>query len=219
MHVRAAACNTQNSGGRPFAGSAASELLFSDVHDAVEKGAIREYHGSGVNGIPQSSGDSDATIAFDDQPRHHILVEVEVGGLFKSQSPSFRKSHAVVLGAWAPHGGAFRSIEHSELDGAFIADEARVSTEGIDFTYDLAFCDTAHCGVTRHLAYYPHVHGDEEGRGAQVGGGGSGFVACMAGADDNDVVSVRSHEKWGVRRRSMAFSAWRMAFSCKAVLS
>ena len=80
------------------------------------------------------------------------------------------------------------------MNSAVIAHDTRVSTKCIDFTDDLTLCDSTHSGVTRHLTNDAHVHGDEQGRGPEVGGSSSGFIASVPCSDHYNVVSIVDHE-------------------------
>lgn len=53
--------------------------------------------------------------------RCRILPDMEVHGVL-SVPLLGREARFVALGAWTPHGGAFRTVEHPELDGREVGD-------------------------------------------------------------------------------------------------
>jgi hypothetical protein len=92
-----------------------------------------------------------------------------------------------VEGAGAPDGGAARGVEEAELDAAGVGDFAHDAAQRIDFADEVAFGYAADSGVAGHLGDEVEVEGEEGGAEAHARGGGGGFAACVAGADDEDV--------------------------------
>ena len=74
-----------------------------------------------------------------------------------------------------------------------VTDNAGISTHRVNFPDNLAFGDSTHCGVAGHLTNDSHIHGDEQGRGSEVCGGGSGFIARVPCPNYDDVVCVVNH--------------------------
>lgn len=160
------------------------------MYQAVEEGSGGQNHGSGAELYIERclhSGDS-LGVRLDEEAGYGVLPKKEVRLVFYFSAPGFHKPQSVALCARAPDGGAFTAVEHTELDGGFIGDEAHETTERINFPYDLSFGDASHGGIAAHLCNLVHVHGDEECFGAKACGGGGGFTAGMSGAYDDDVI-------------------------------
>ena len=65
-----------------LAHSSARKMLFPNMNDAVEEGAVGKDDGLAFN-LPSHLGfHTFDLVAFDEQPCHRVLPEVEVGGLF-----------------------------------------------------------------------------------------------------------------------------------------
>ncbi len=79
------------------------------------------------------------------------------------------------------------------MNSTVIADDSRITSDSVDFANDLPFGNAAHCGVTRHLSYNTHVHGNEQRVCAKVSGCRSGFVSSVSCADDDYVIFVMDH--------------------------
>ena len=175
-----------------FSCTSASHLAFSNVHDAIEKCAVRENNGFGSNFSSDAGNYPYAFFTFDPDSCYGILAEIEVLGAFEHQSPFFSKKVAVILRSRTPHRRSFRTVQHSELDGTVIADDTGISTEGINFPDNLSFCNSSHGWIATHLSDHTHVHGDEKGSCAEVGCGRSSFIASVTCAYDDDVI-FRNH--------------------------
>ena len=133
--------------GGSFAATAASELFFAHVHDPIQECSRGHDNSAPSNGMAHSGCHSSNAISFDDEAIHHVLNEIEFVDGFQFHSPRLGEEHSVVLRSRAPHGGTFRTIEHTELDGTFVADNPGIATEGVDFANDLAFRYAPHCWV------------------------------------------------------------------------
>ena len=95
------------------------------------------------------------------------------------------------MGAGTPDGGAAGGVEEAELDAAGVGDFAHDAAEGVDFADEMAFGYAADGGVAGHLGDEVEVEGEEGGAEAHARGGGGGFAAGVAGADDEDVELFR----------------------------
>ena len=147
---------------RFFCYSPTPKLLLADMNDSIEKGSAGDNHCFGSDLMTKTSYDSAGFAVFNDEGFDHILVKVYVGSLFQHFPPGGGEEHSVTLGTGAPHGWSLGTIEHSELDHAFVGHYSGISTHGVDLTDDLAFGYTPHCGITAHLGDGLHVHGNEE---------------------------------------------------------
>ena len=92
------------------------------------------------------------------------------------------------MGTRTPHGWALANIQHSELDGCGICHQTHLSTQGIYLTYNLAFGDTANCGIARHLCNLVHVHRDEAGLCTHIGTGTSCLATCVPTSNHQDII-------------------------------
>jgi len=93
----------------------------------------------------------------------------------------------VALGAGAPDGGAAGGVEQAELDAAGVGDLAHDAAEGVDLADQMALGDAADGWVAGHLGDEVEVEREERCAQTHARGGGGGFAACVAGADDKDV--------------------------------
>jgi hypothetical protein len=94
----------------------------------------------------------------------------------------------ITLCAGGADGWAFACVEHTELDASGIGIEAHGTAEGVDFTDDVTFGESADGGVARHGTDGIQVLGEHGDATAESGGGESGFDTGMACADDEDIV-------------------------------
>jgi hypothetical protein len=74
------------------------------------------------------------------------------------------------------------------LNHGFIGDDSRHTPQGIDFSDNLPFRHTAHCGITGHLRDGIHVHGDQENTGAHSSSSGCRLTTGMPGPHNNYIV-------------------------------
>jgi hypothetical protein len=49
-------------------------------------------------------------------------------------------------------GGTLAGVEHTELDSRTIRISSHLATERIDLLHEMAFRNSAHCGIAGHLA-------------------------------------------------------------------
>src|SRR5690606_15237434 len=168
------------------------EVLFPDVDLAVEKGAVGQDHSAAFHfETERGSYPGDTAVLYDDFP-DHVLPEVDVGVAFQCQAPLLSELHPIVLGAGTPHGRAFGSVEHPELDHGFVGDDPGHSTQGVDFAHDLALRYPAHGRVAVHLPNGGHVHGDQHHARSHGGCGPCSLTAGMAPTDYYNVI-FRKH--------------------------
>jgi hypothetical protein len=57
---------------------------------------------------------------------------------------------AIHLRARSPDSRAFARVEHTELDSTRIRCLTHQPSKGIDFPYQMAFCQSTHCRITTH---------------------------------------------------------------------
>jgi hypothetical protein len=85
------------------------------------------------------------------------------------------------------HGWAARAIQQPKLNAGAINDTAHDAAQRVNLAHNVAFPDTANCGIAGHLADQIEVQGDERCVRAEPRGSRSGLAAGMASADYNHV--------------------------------
>ena len=75
---------------------------------------------------------------------HRVLPQIKVRGIFKGRAPQRRKPGHIALRPRAPHGRALRAVEHPELYGGAVRDDAHIASEGVYFPDYLSFGDASH---------------------------------------------------------------------------
>ena len=171
-----------------FGASSAAHLFATNVHQAAQKSARRNHHGTcHERGSPNGAHTFHHAL-LGNHLRHLVLPNVQVRRVFKAVSPFSNKACAVALCPWAPHGGAFRAVKHAELDSRGISHLTHLSAERINLAYNLSFGNTAHGRVAAHLRYFVHVHCHQARFGPHACSGTCRLATGMACTDNNDVV-------------------------------
>ena len=96
--------------------------------------------------------------------------------------------NAVRLRARGTNRRAFAGVQTAELDAGFVGGQRHRAAERVEFAYKMAFADAAYGGVARHLSERFDVVCEQKRLRAHACGGKRGFRACVAAADDDDVV-------------------------------
>ena len=115
------------------------------------------------------------------------MLDEEVGDGLELFAHLDAVERLVALGAGGPDGGASGGVEEAELNAAGVGDFAHDAAEGVDFADEMALCHSTNRGITGHLGDEVEVEGEESGTQAHARGGGCGFAAGVARADDEDV--------------------------------
>ena len=163
-----------------FPGTASSKLLFSDMDDPIEEGAIGKDYGFCRYLQPQSGSYASDAAVFQDQPVDHFLPEIDIGMCFQHGPPFCSKGHPVALSAWTPHRRSFGAVQHTELDHGPVRDDSGIPAQRIHLTYDLTFGDPAHSRIAGHLGNGLHVHGYQQDFRSHIGSSNRRFTASMA---------------------------------------
>ena len=119
-----------------------------------------------------------------------VLPDVEIGGVVEDFAPFPDELAAVALSARAPHGRAFRFVEHAELDGGGIGDDTHAAPESVDLAYYLSLGDAANGRVARHLRYLVHVHRNEARVGTETRSSVSRLATRMTASDNDNIVKM-----------------------------
>ena len=117
-----------------------------------------------------------------------ILPDIEVSGIFQRMPPLLREAGFVALRPGTPHRGAFRTIEHPELDGRQVGDAAHLTAQCIYLSDNLTFGNSSDCRVARHGGHFAHVHREQQRARSQPCGGRGGFASGVSAADDDNIV-------------------------------
>ena len=125
---------------------------------------------------------------LDDQGRDHVLPQVDVGVGLQGHSPFIGKGVSIVLCPGRPHGRAFRTVQHPELNGASVRNAAAHAAKSVHLSKDLAFGNTTHGWIAAHRPNGGQVHSDEQDFAAHLRCGVSGFVAGVSAPDYEDVI-------------------------------
>ena len=165
-------------------------LYASHVHQPIEERAGSEHHSTGSKRYSQSGGHSPHPTLLDDKAHHGILPNVELWLLVEDSAPVLHEAHAVGLGSWAPHRRPLAAVEHAELDGRAVGDDAHHATKRIYLPHNLSLSDTTDGRIAAHLRNLVHVMSDEQSVCSHARSSTSRFTTGMAGTNHNDVVAV-----------------------------
>ena len=131
------------------------------MHLSVEERAVGEHYTAGFHRSSEQGAHTGYCPILNQQFSHNVLPYLQVIGAREAVYPFFDKTFPIALTARAPHGWPFLPIEHAELDSGLIGDDAELSSERIDLSYDLSFGYTTYGRVTTHLTNLIHIDGDE----------------------------------------------------------
>jgi hypothetical protein len=158
------------------------------MDQSVQEGAVGENHCFGRKGDPHAGFHPCYALSVEAKLCHGVLPHVEIGRIFDDPPPGFDKFHSVALYAGTPHCGAFRPVQHAELDGGPVAHDPRLPSQCIDLAHDLPLGHPAHGWVAAHLGNLVHIHGDEQRLRAHIGCCRRCFTPGMSRAYHNDIV-------------------------------
>ena len=117
-----------------------------------------------------------------------ILPDEEVARILQLLTPQTRKLLLVALRSRAPHSGSLRAVEHTELNGRAVCDDAHTSAQSVYLADYLALCNTTHCGVARHRGQLLDIHRQQQCAHTQTCRSRGSLAACVTSSDDDDVV-------------------------------
>ena len=182
-----------------FVDAAALGFFFAGVHECAEEGAGGDddaFCRKCLATFQDEAGDFrflifDFRLGVGEEAVDDAGDDGEVGAVVVEELLDFGGVFVFVgLCAGGLDGGAFRAVEHSELDAGGVDGVGHEAAEGVDFADDLSLGEAADGGVAGHSADGEGVHGDE-GDAALIfedmAGGPGGFGAGVSAADDDDV--------------------------------
>ena len=186
-----------------FSHPATREVLLTNMYQTIEESTIGENDRLALNLAAHHRLDAFDLVTFDEQSHHSILPKVKIRGLFKHAAPFGGEHHLVALATRAPHGRAFRLVQHPELDHGAVADDTGITTHGIDFADDLSLGNATHSRVTRHGGHQTQIHGDKQDLAAHIGRCRCGLTPGVTGAYNNDIIGFKIHLSFSVSRETI----------------
>ena len=155
--------------------------------------------------------DSGNAVAIRDELRDVALFEVEAGHSLEECFGAELVGLLITLSAGSSDAWSLGRIEHPELDSRRVGIQAHDSAQGIDFPHDMSLGEPSDCWIAGHLADCIGVLCEEKGFAAQSGRSSCGFYACVACANDDDIVGLRILERaqiipWRCRARGVSSS-------------
>src|ERR1051325_4022527 len=99
-----------------------------------------------------------------------ILQNMEVFLVFYPISSCDRIPFAVILAPWRPNSGAFRLIEHLELDPRRTCNFPHFPAKGVNFPHQMPLCCTSDRGITGHPPNRFSIHRQEGSLTSHPGG-------------------------------------------------
>jgi hypothetical protein len=124
-----------------------------------------------------------------DQPRHLRLDDAEIRLFFEHFAHPYAVPFFVTLSARRPHCGSTAGVQEAELDANIVSHAAHKATQGIDFAHQVAFSNSADCGITRHLGDQIDVHGNDCRLQTHAGASMCSLAAGVPSADHDDIIS------------------------------
>ena len=129
---------------RTLACSSSSKLFFTNMNQTIQESSIGQHNRFRSYLQSKRSTDSFYFSIFNNQTFDHFLVEIKIWSPFQHHSPLLSKTHAVTLNTGRPHRRTLRFVQHLELDCSSVRNNSRVSTQCINLTHNLSFCNSAH---------------------------------------------------------------------------
>ena len=183
-------------GGRGLPYPTALPRIGADIDGAVEEGATGEHHGAAGDGVSHAGAHAADGIAVELEGYDLVLPKGKSRDILQHLAPIQREEHAVALGAWAPHGRALGEVEHAELDGRAVGDDAAPAAEGVDFAHNLPLGHATHGWVAGHLADGIEHLGDEQHTTPQLGSCSRSLSAGMSTAHNHYIERLKLHRPW-----------------------
>ena len=126
--------------------------------------------------------------SIDDKIGDCVLPYVKSWSVFQKVPPVKYEELAVTLGPGTPYSGAFGAVEHPELDGRSVCNQAHSSAQSIYLSDYLTLSYSTHGRIARHLGYFVHIHCYKQNLTAHTCGRECGFASSVAGTNYNHIV-------------------------------
>ena len=119
----------------------------------IEESTVGEHHTLGAYLTTKGGFNPNGLVALYEYLGNHFLKKIKIRELLQLQTPCLREAHTVALGTRTPHGRAFGLVEHLELNGCLVCDNAHIASQRIDLADNLPFGNASHGRVTGHLCH------------------------------------------------------------------
>ena len=137
--------------------------------------------------IPSCVRDADNPPLFHDQRFRGALLDFQMLRPLQAMLHFQRIGSLIGLRSRGADGGAFRGIEHPELDAAPVCDLAHEAAQGVDLPDDMAFCRSPDGGVAAHFADRVEIHREQKRCSAHSGSCMRSFAASVARSYDQHI--------------------------------
>ena len=158
------------------------------VHEPVEERARCDDGALGAELRSPYSPHSYGGAVLHDELVGLVLPDVETVGGVEGLAPLPDELAAVALRSRAPYRRALPSVEHAELYGRGVGDDAHLSAQRVNLAHYLPLGYAADGRIAAHLSYLVHVHCYQAGAGSHVGRSRRGLASGVPSADNNHVV-------------------------------
>ncbi len=176
-------------------------MLFAAVDEAIQECSGGDDGRAGVDDTSVAQLDSaDDTMRctggcvgqfFQDDIDNFRLLDVEVRLGLQNFAHLDAVLLLVALRSRGPDGGPAGSIEQTELNADRVGDFAHHAAQRIDFAHQMTLGNSADRGIAGHLRDQVEIQRKQRGAQAHAGTRHGGFAACVAGADDDEIVLFR----------------------------
>ena len=95
---------------------------------------------------------------------------------------------AVCLSPQAVDRRAFSTVKQAILDAGCVRRSGHLAPQGVQLSYQMAFSCAADGGIAGHITYSVQINGEADGFLPQPRGGQGGLNACVACANDSDII-------------------------------
>ena len=142
---------------------------------------------------------ADGSVVLHEQASDISLFQMEMRLLLERCLHAKLVCLLVALRAGRSHARPFASIQHSKLDAGGVSIDSHGTAECIDLTDHVAFGESAHCRIARHLPDSVGVLGKHQRLTTEAGCCHSCFNPGMACADHDHVIRSRIFELAHIR--------------------
>ena len=112
---------------------------------------------------------------------------------FKDFAPLERKLDFIALRPGAPHGRTFTFIEHAELQGSGVGNQAGITSKSIYLFDYLTFSYPSNCRIATHFCKSGHIHRNKKDGRTHVCSCHRGFATGVTAPHYYDVVTFFHH--------------------------
>src|SRR6476646_4056196 len=110
-----------------------------------------DHNGPSSNRHAHISLDANHRSSLVNNARYSSLFNVEVLRFLQDGFHPKLVRLFVALSSWGTYRWALSLVQHSKLNSGCISIKAHRSSHGVDFANNMSFCESADCGIARHL--------------------------------------------------------------------